>query len=194
MPVIKALLGGLIGGGVGAYAAVFIQPMLGTPTPWTVLLAGLCAGLGVRLACGSERNFLTGVVAAVVSILALVGVTYTTSMAALKNAAETTTPVVISRNLDEMTDEEDTEEVVEEVVETVELEPTFTTDQLEVASNNTAPQSLDWSSMEVILNGLSAFLAYLLGTGSAAAASAVATHHEPEDAPVGDGNTEEEHV
>ncbi len=190
MPVFKALLGGLIGGGLGAYAAVLIQPLLGTATPWTVLLAGLCAGLGVRLACGNQRNFLTGVVAAVVSILALVGVTYYTSMAALKNAAETTTPAIISRTVEEVVDEEEPEEEVDEVVETVVVEPTFSSDQLEVKTTSTSPQSLDWSSMEVILNGLSAFLAYLLGTGSAAA-TAVAAHGGVDEVPVDEGDAEE---
>ena len=59
MPVVKALVGGVIGGCLGAYIVNLIGPVRGAAGPWLILLAGLGAGLGTRLISGANRNFIT---------------------------------------------------------------------------------------------------------------------------------------
>lgn len=84
MAIIKALVGGLIGGGIGAYASSMVHEAMRTSSPWGLLLAGLFAGLGVRLVCGKDRSFLTGVISSVAAILAIVGTSYINSMAIIR--------------------------------------------------------------------------------------------------------------
>ncbi len=86
MSLLKALIGGIIGGTVGAYLAELIHPTLQSPGHWTVLIAGLLAGLGTRMACQANRSFVTGVMAAVATIVAISGVSYVSSNQAAKAA------------------------------------------------------------------------------------------------------------
>ncbi len=86
MSLLKALVGGIIGGTIGAYLADLIHPTLQSPGHWTVLIAGLLAGLGTRMACHGNRDFVTGVMASVATIVAISGVSYVTSNQAAKSA------------------------------------------------------------------------------------------------------------
>lgn len=216
MAIIKALLGGIIGGGVGALLSNMI------PGHWPVLLAGLLAGLGVRLACGNQRNFMTGVVAAVAAILMVVGTSYYSSMATIRKA-ESFQPVLIQPVIDDE-EEEEAEEVAEEEAgeeageeaaaddagaETAD-EAEDVADDVEEAAAEVAtvdisaaegnaghgsdtrvsldglppakkPDATELSTQEAVFHGLSALLAYLLGTGSAVAAVGQPSSSESSD-------------
>jgi hypothetical protein len=84
MNIVKALVGGLVGGGLGAVASNYAQPLFKEPNPWTLILAGLFAGLGVRVLCGRNRDFLTGVLATVAAILAIGGASYWVSLSTIR--------------------------------------------------------------------------------------------------------------
>lgn len=190
MAIFKALLGGIIGGGVGALLANMI------PGQWPVLLAGLLAGLGVRLCCGNQRNFMTGVVAAVAAILMVVGTSYSKSMATIRDA-ENFQPVLTMPAVDddaEEADEEEEEEAADDAVEEAAEEAEEIADDVEEAEAEVAvaeaiedasaplvggegmaeamkpADAAEFTTEEAVYHGLSALLAYLLGTGSAVAA------------------------
>lgn len=80
MTIFRALLGGFLGGGIGAYLVEQLPDLIGVSGAWTILLAGLLAGIGARIACGSERSFGTGMAGAIAAILAISGVSYWTSL------------------------------------------------------------------------------------------------------------------
>ena len=94
MSVVKALAGGLIGGAVGAYGAELISPT----SQWPVLLAGVLAGIGARVACRSERSFVTGIAAAVAALLAISGVSYVSSLQASKAAEHAMAEIPVKSN------------------------------------------------------------------------------------------------
>lgn len=76
MQFLKALIGGIIGGAIGSAVYFVLKPGDQFFIPWLSILAGLLSGIGVRLLCGSQRNVLTGIVAAVTTLVALLGWQY----------------------------------------------------------------------------------------------------------------------
>ena len=94
MSVVKALAGGLIGGAVGAFGAQLVSPT----SQWPVVLAGVLAGIGVRVACRAERSFITGVTAAVAALLAISGVSYFSSLQASKTAEQSMAEIAAKPN------------------------------------------------------------------------------------------------
>lgn len=89
MQIVKALVGGLIGGGSGALLSSQIQSMADLSSPWFLLLIGLGTGIGARIATGSSRSFATGVTGAVTAILVIFASSYMEAMADVKGSPET---------------------------------------------------------------------------------------------------------
>ena len=115
MPVVKALVGGVIGGCLGAYIVNLIGPVRGAAGPWLILLAGLGAGLGTRLICGANRSFMTGVAAAIAAILGVTIISYSTAAVALQSSDEMEAPLPVAKNLEASSDEaSDEEETIED--------------------------------------------------------------------------------
>lgn len=188
MQVIKALIGGLVGGCLGAYVVNLIGPVRGAMGPWLILLAGLGAGLGARLLCGANRSFVTGIVSAIAAIVGVVLVSYSTAAVALRSSDEMESPLEVARSVEESIDEIVAEEEVEPAAEDV--DPSETTDAeltIEVVEDATfvpptkAPYELPdktltenvldsmnakQGSMDIIANAVSALLAFVIGTGS----------------------------
>tara|TARA_R110002049_G_scaffold4601_4_gene31984 strand:+ start:266435 stop:267151 length:717 start_codon:yes stop_codon:yes gene_type:complete len=100
MPIVKALVGALIGGCLGAYVADMIGPIRGAIGPWLILLAGLGAGLGARLVCGANRNFMTGVVSAVAAIFGVAVISYMSAAVAMQSSEDMEAPLAVSRDIE----------------------------------------------------------------------------------------------
>ena len=224
MQIVKALVGGLAGGSIGVYVSNVLQQATHLASPWSLLLVGLGAGLGVRLLCGKNRNFATGAVSAIATIVALLGISYANSMAVLNSASDPLQPVVTdwedledeaeeeaAADADEPTaddqlseaaadESEDAADADQEDTDEADTDADEADDQLAEGSDddegaaddeqpaapqqtltipkvdqNATPRQVDWRSLEVIMHGLSALLAYFLGMGTAVAASAVST-------------------
>lgn len=88
MEIVKSMLGGLIGGAVGAYVANLIQSVSGLSSPVFLLITGLGAGIGVRVAAGMNRSFATGVVGVVTTVIILLGSVLASEVAEVRRAAE----------------------------------------------------------------------------------------------------------
>lgn len=72
MHIIKSLVGGLIGALLGAFVWLGFESALGRPMFWLMIVAGLFAGVGVRLLVHPQnRNLVTGAVAAGCTIAGL---------------------------------------------------------------------------------------------------------------------------
>ncbi|EMI42523.1 membrane protein [Rhodopirellula sp. SWK7] len=106
MLFVKALYGSFLGGVIGAVIAEATTQQIGTPMPWAVLVAGVFGGVGTRLACRSDRTFSTGLIAAVVTILAISGVSYVMSNSASKTAKRSMEAIPVRTDLDERIVEE----------------------------------------------------------------------------------------
>ncbi|EMI52478.1 membrane protein [Rhodopirellula sallentina] len=106
MLFVKALYGSFLGGVIGAVIAEATTQQIGTPMPWAVLVAGVFGGVGTRLACRSDRTFSTGLIAAVVTILAISGVSYVMSSSASKTAKRSMEAIPVRTDLDERIVEE----------------------------------------------------------------------------------------
>ena len=202
MQVVKALIGGLIGGGIGAYLGKLgsASEELSSSVGWLFLLAGVLAGLGVRLVCGADRSFLTGVIAAVTAVLAIMGASYATSVSERNKVAETMNsakmPVIDIGEPEALAEDpaaeavesaEDTTETAEQEPESVEgaeateaaAEPTQSSqdrpgdpvprgsEYVQDAATAKVPTG-GWSMMEFVVNGISALIAFAIGSGSAA--------------------------
>jgi hypothetical protein len=172
MNIVKALVGGLVGGGLGAVASNYAQPLFKEPNPWTLILAGLFAGLGVRVLCGRNRDFLTGVLATVAAILAIGGASYWVSLSTIRametaNAAiDSQTPsmaeLLAKDDSEEETDEEASDDVAAPIVDEAPVDMDELGPEPEVDMNKSL------YSKEAIANVLAALLAFVLGTGSPA--------------------------
>ena len=88
MGIVKSMLGGLVGGAIGAVVASVIQSAAGVSSPWFLLVTGLGTGIGVRAAAGANRNFATGVVGAVTTVVVLLGSSVATSLAQVSASPE----------------------------------------------------------------------------------------------------------
>ena len=223
MQIVKALVGGLIGGAVGVVLSNGLQSAYKLADPWSLPLVGLGAGLGVLLLCGKDRNFATGAIAAVASIVALLGLSFANSMVVLSSAEDTSQPVLRQRSSDDIAEEETaTEQETSDDMEADDAEKDQETadeasddmeaDDADDVKNNeegsdkgtedsgdavaegkddsgkdegapkesvpdqrrlptdsaVAPsesQQVDWKSSEVILQAVSALLAYFVGAG-----------------------------
>lgn len=72
MHIIKSVVGGLIGALLGSFVWLGFESALGRPMFWLMIVAGLFAGVGVRvLVHPSNRNIVTGVIAAGCTIAGL---------------------------------------------------------------------------------------------------------------------------
>ena len=204
MHIVKALVGGLIGGCIGAFLANMIQVPRGSFGPWLVLLAGLGAGIGARLACGANRNLVTGISAAIASVLSLVIVGYAMAAVAVQANADVDDPLPVAAEV-ESTIEDAAAELEEETTDEDPESPDAETESPDTATDGDvtpAPSSsaadrpprenpnlpdavLQGDSgaskqarnrvMELVANALSALVAFLLGTGSAAVATTTTT-------------------
>ncbi len=85
MKTLAGWMGGLLGGTLGGLIANAIQPVIETKVPWMMILAGLAAGIAVRIACKANRSAWTGLIAAVCTILSIVGVTVAVSFLSVQN-------------------------------------------------------------------------------------------------------------
>ena len=87
MQMLKALVGGIIGGGIGILIVNQIQAGEDS-NPWFLLIVGLLAGLGARILAGADRSFVTGLMGALTAIAVTLGSTYWASMSDFQAAAE----------------------------------------------------------------------------------------------------------
>jgi len=189
MSMLKALIGGFFGGATGAYLVERIPDLIGLSGPWMILLAGLLAGIGTRLACGNNRSFATGMAGAIAAILAISAVSYLTSMqraaAAEKSLTETTVPVK-SPGTSELTTEDGLDEAIPsdsataqsqsessesgtaELDRPVDMQPAVDP-WADTAVSNKRSRSYPRDTLPVSLalfHSLSALLAFVLGSGS----------------------------
>ena len=86
MGVLKAIVGGLVGGAAGAFVANLIQAFTGESHPAFLLITGLGAGLGIRAAAGVNRSFATGIVGVIATVAVLLGSSVAQSMAEIRPA------------------------------------------------------------------------------------------------------------
>ena len=247
MQVVKALVGGVIGGGIGAFLSGQIQSMTDLSSPWLLLIIGLGTGLGARLACGANRSFATGVTGAVAAIVMIFGSSYMDAMAEAKGSAEANaepvsvidvnelSPAELSEGVEEATDPGDGGEAEESEADgeadsgddtdpddaetsddaetddaetdDAETDDAETSDDAETDSEKittsdagtgpsptsnapadaTAPGAAvsmpsAWSPLDFLINGGSALLAFVLSSGSGAAAGGGASRSEDSDA------------
>ena len=169
MALIKAIVGALLGGIV----ASFIQTKV--DMSWSVLLVGLLAGIGARLACGANRTFLTGLIAAIAAIAAVMGSSYMKSMATIGSAGDVSQPAISQEDWearmaedegeeDEATNDEGGSEEVEEDKE--EPAPPIDMKSFVVTPKYERMDSGAMSPWDLLLNCLSPLLAFLLAAGS----------------------------
>jgi hypothetical protein len=110
MRLVKALVGGVIGGLLGAALIIGVEGFMLKEASWLALFVGVLTGLGVRIMGKTDRPgpcYLCGAIAAALTLIAFVGATMATTKilqariasaeAALPNlpnapAADTTTP------------------------------------------------------------------------------------------------------
>ena len=151
MEIVKSMLGGVIGGAVGALVANMIQSISGYSGPWFLLITGLGTGIGVRIAAGLNRSFVTGVVGAVTTVIVLLGSTVATSMAEVranaKEVAITKIDAAVDPSIDDVSATSDVEAEDAEAEESAadsEAEPTEDSDTPSDASADEAVDGDDW--------------------------------------------------
>ena len=108
MANLKAVLGAVVGGLLGSFVASKI------PSDASILLAGILAGCGVRAFCGKQRNFLTGIIAAVCAILVALGFSYADSQKKIADAMNAPVIEMPQPSSDDDVDDEEEEDDVEE--------------------------------------------------------------------------------
>ena len=113
MPVVKAFAGGVVGGTLGAFLAESIDSLIAAPAPWLILIAGLSAGIGTRVACGKIRTFQTGVASAIAAILAISVVSYLAAQQSSRSAEQSMAKIATKPNFTgdgETTGEDDSDD------------------------------------------------------------------------------------
>lgn len=196
MRFLQSLFGGILGSALGLGAYYAINQTMQRPVPWTVLIIGLLAGLGVRLICGRNRSGLTGIVAATTALTALLGFNYSVIALAQQGAG----PVIAEHvNFDEEgrpihAEEEEEEESLESDTDeetSAEPEPTATVPvplsdgkPIQVADVFSQPNMAmaQSSPMELAALAITGLLAYLLGRGSGKPAAAASVQQAETDA------------
>lgn len=82
MRLVKALVGGVIGGLIGAALIVGVEGFMLKEAPWLALFVGVLTGLGVRMMGKTDRPgpcYLCGAIAAALTLIAFVGATMATT-------------------------------------------------------------------------------------------------------------------
>lgn len=194
MRFLQSLFGGILGSALGLGAYYAINQTMQRPVPWTVLIIGLLAGLGVRLICGRNRSGLTGIVAATTALTALLGFNYSVIALAQQGAG----PVIAEHvNFDEEgrpihAEEEESLESDTDEETAAEPEPTATVpvplsdgEPIQVADVFSQPNMAmaQSSPMELAALAITGLLAYLLGRGSGKPAAASVQQAETDAAP-----------
>ncbi len=190
MIFLKAFLGGIFGGAIGAQLAESIQPTFQSSVNWAVLLAGLLAGIGTRLACRADRSFMTGLTAAVATILAISGISFVTSRQATELAERSMANIPVRTNfeadVDDLPTSDPNNSPSEQPSEVDSSEPSTTPDLAVPTDPLPAPAGATvdpWKNADLVDNRdaatnslpiqmllfdlLAALLAFAIGTGSA---------------------------
>ncbi|MEM9587773.1 MAG: hypothetical protein AAGA03_10880 [Planctomycetota bacterium] len=93
MQGLKVILGGLVGGCLGGSVGQSLQPIDGQSVPWGVLLAGLGAGVVVRLLVGANRSLFTGFAAAAMAVIGIYVASLVTSATAVAKTEQLKQPL-----------------------------------------------------------------------------------------------------
>ena len=91
MYVLKWLIAGIIGGAVGAAVWVAVELYTGHEVAWLCVLVGVLTGLSVRAATTREtRGYLSGAVAAIITLGAIIGSAKVMERIVVERSAEST--------------------------------------------------------------------------------------------------------
>lgn len=100
MRLVKALVGGVLGGLLGAALIIGVEGFALKDAPWLALFVGVFTGMGVRIMGKSDKPgpcYLCGAIAAALTLVAFVGATLaTTKMLQAQVAKETQLPLDIT--------------------------------------------------------------------------------------------------